>query len=336
MSTQTLDQQPVDPETNPAVPLAPPNLSKPARYWLATRPYSFTASVVPAVFGSVLALALHEGLAWSWVHFVLAVVGCVLIHTVSNLVNDIVDFDTGLDNDHNFGAANVLVQGLLTRREMIGLTIACLGGALAIGVYFALVAGPFVWALVGFGVLSAIFYTAPPFKLKYRGWGDIQVVLSFGILMMLGAYYTQAYPVAEVSWASAALWTVVAASLPLSLLVDAILQANNHRDLHTDPQFGANTLAARLGEGGSLAFFYALVLGAYAITVALVVFGVLSAWTLLSFLSLPLALKVLRKARGRETLAKDDFGLIVMETAQLHLAFGVLMIAGTLLDAWVG
>ncbi|MDX1530182.1 MAG: prenyltransferase, partial [Rhodothermales bacterium] len=317
----------------------------PKRFFLATRPYSYTASLVPAVLGSVVALDLHggaAGFAFDWLHFALAVVGCVLIQIVANVINDVVDYDTGLDNAENFGAMNVLVQGLTTRKEMLVLTAVTFAAALAIGAYFIAVCGEVVAWLVGIGALTAVFYTAPPLKLKYRGWGDVLVIGCFGILMTLGAYYTQAYtlygpgaPFSE-SLFSPALWTIVLIAVPISLLVDAILQANNHRDREQDLAYGARTVAVRMSEGASLRFQYVLVFGAYAVLALIVALGFVTPLALLAYLTLPLALKNLKLIRSKGTVPMEQYGMLPMVFAQLHLAFGALMVVGLLLGYVLG
>ncbi len=65
-------------------------------------------------------------------------------------------------------------------------------------------------------------------------------------------------------------------------------------------------------------------------------FGLLSAWTLLVFLSLPLALRNLRDiwSSGKESVRELTY--LVVRTAQLHLIFGVLLSVGTVVSALTG
>lgn len=307
------------------------NASRPApRVWLlALRPFSFTASIVPAVYGGLLAPALRgrDGIPdfhFSIVNFLVTIVGCVAIHAASNLVNDFFDFRSGIDQPDNFGSVNVLVRKLMTPMDVSleaggAFVLAC-----ACGLYLTLQAGPAAqWpllALIVFGALSAYFYTAPPFALKNRGFGDVQVMLSFALLMVFGAFFVQAKTLS---------WLPFIAALPIGLLVVDILHINNLRDRITDRAAGITTLAIALGNSGAKRLHHLYVGAAYATTVLLAAFSLLSPWTLLVFASVPAALKL---GRAVQTFGAPDVDpMIVVKTARFHALFGTLLILGLLI-----
>ena len=76
-------------------------------------------------------------------------------------------------------------------------------------------------------VAAGYFYTASPFSLAYRGLGEVVVFVFMGPVIVVGAYYVQTE-----AWA----WEPFVASLPIGLLVAAILHANNVRDIENDRQ----------------------------------------------------------------------------------------------------
>jgi 1,4-dihydroxy-2-naphthoate octaprenyltransferase len=298
--------------------------------WLvALRPFSFTASIVPAVFGALLALTLHgrDGagdVRFDPVAFAVTVLGCVAVHAASNLVNDFFDYRTGVDRPENFGSVNVLVRATMTPAELSREAAIAFGIAVACGVYLTFHAGAAKWPLVGlivFGALSAYFYTAPPLALKNRGFGDVQVMLSFALAMVFGAYYVQARALS---------WLPVIDALPIGFLVVDILHINNLRDLTTDRAAGISTLAIALGAGGAKALHHVYVAGAYVATVGLVVAGLLPPWALAVFASLPAAATLGRAVQGLGAPAIDP--LIVVKTARFHALFGVLLILGLVLS----
>jgi 1,4-dihydroxy-2-naphthoate octaprenyltransferase len=300
-------------------------------WWIAFRPYSFTASVIPAVAGAVIALVMRaQGLVnfeFSVLNFVLCILGCVSIHIVTNLVNDYYDHKTGLDNQENFGALNILVQGALTPKQVaIGAVVAFVV-ALGIGAYFIIDAkeqAHILIYLVLFGALSAYFYTAPPLSLKYRGLGDLQVILSFATLMMFGAYFVQA---------KAFSWLPILYSIPIGLLVDDILHINNLRDIPADKKANISTLAIWLGENGSKKLHYLLSFGAYLTLILLVLFASLTPFVLLALLSLPAAVKLSKEVQALTQPNVDP--MIVARAAQLHAQFGALMIIGLIIGIFV-
>ncbi|MFQ3597479.1 MAG: 1,4-dihydroxy-2-naphthoate octaprenyltransferase [Chloroherpetonaceae bacterium] len=300
-------------------------------WWIAFRPFSFTASVIPAVMGAVIALVMRaQGLMnfeFSVLNFVLCILGCVAIHIVTNLVNDYYDHKTGLDNKDNFGALNILVQGALSPKQVATGAIVAFLVALAIGAYFIIDAkeqAHVLIYLVLFGALSAYFYTAPPLSLKYRGLGDLQVILSFATLMMFGAYFVQTK---EFSWLP------ILYSIPIGLLVDDILHINNLRDIPADRKANISTLAIWLGENGAKKFHYLLSFGAFVSLPLLVLFAKLTPFALLAFLALPAAIKLSKEVQALQQPNVDP--MIVARAAQLHAQFGVLMILGLIIGIFV-
>ncbi len=65
-------------------------------------------------------------------------------------------------------------------------------------------------------------------------------------------------------------------------------------------------------------------------------FGLLSAWTLLVFLSLPLAFRNLRDIWSSGEESVKELTYLVVRSAQLHLIFGVLLSAGIVVSALIG
>jgi 1,4-dihydroxy-2-naphthoate octaprenyltransferase len=299
----------------------------PAVWLLALRPFSFTASIVPAAYGGLLALALRgrfgiPDFRFDGVSFFVTIVGCVAVHSASNLVNDFFDYRSGVDRADNFGAVNVLVRRLLSPMQVSLEAGAAFALAAVCGLYLALQAGSAKWPLIAltvFGALSAYFYTAPPFAFKNRGFGDVQVMLSFALAMVLGAFYVQAHALS---------WLPVIDALPIGLLVVDILHINNLRDLATDRAAGITTIAIALGDRGAQRLHHAYVAAAYVVTAGLVAASLLSPWTLLVFASVPAALKLGRAVQAVGPRTVDP--MIVVKTARFHALFGGLLILGVL------
>ena len=145
-----------------------------ATWLLALRPFSFTASVVPAIYGGLVACWLRgragiPDFRFDAIAFAITVVGCVAVHAASNLVNDFFDHRSGVDQPGNFGAVNVLVRKVMTPRQVSLEATGAFALAVLCGTYLTLHAGAAKWPLVGlivFGALSAYFYTAPPFAFR--------------------------------------------------------------------------------------------------------------------------------------------------------------------------
>ena len=294
-----------------------------ALWWRAVRPFAFPVSIVPPVLGGTVAVVENPDLPFGVLRFVLAGIGCMVAHTGANLLSDYYDYKARVDREGTFGSSGLLVEEIMRPEQIrrggwIALFVA--GG---IGAYFVVFTpnGLFLLWLILIGGAFGVFYTAGPVEFKYRALGDVAVFVSFGPAMVLGAYYVQAHHFS---------WGPVLYALPVGLLVDAILHSNNLRDIQNDKVVHIKTVPILIGERRAKIMYYGLVFGAYGLTLLLVGLDQFPLFTLLTLLSLPLAIKVVNMVRRKDALPPEKFAMIDAATAQLHLTFGILMILGLL------
>lgn len=280
---------------------------------LASRPRTLPAATVPVIVGTAAAYSVHRA---AYGPALAALAGALLIQIGANFANDVFDFKKGADTSERLGPTRATQAGLISPRQMyfgMGLVF---GLAVVFGFYLLAVGG---WPIVAIGllsILSAMAYTGGPYPLGYHGLGDLFVFLFFGLVAVCGTFYVQALAVAPVAWIAA---------LPVGFLAVAILVVNNLRDIATDAKAGKRTLAVRLGRKGAEAEYAVLVFAAYLVPVAGSMLRVVSFWTLLSWLTLPLAVGLWRRVRTEEGRALNP---VLGETARLELLFGVLFAAG--------
>ncbi len=178
------------------------------------------------------------------------------------------------------------------------------------------------WPIVAIGlaaVASGIAYTGGPWPLGYHGLGDLFVFIFFGVVAVVGTFYLQAGMVNNAA---------IMASMPVAMLVTAILVVNNLRDVNTDRRAGKRTLAVRFGSAATRWQYSVLVLGAYLIAPALWLAGATSLWAMLPWLTLPLGLRLVRYVWQNDGA---PLNLALRQTAALHLFFGVLLAASFVL-----
>lgn len=299
-----------------------------ALWWKAVRPFAFTVSLIPPLLGSVIALIDNPGLKLDLFRFLLTGIGCMTAHAGANLLSDYYDYRAGVDRDGTFGSSGLLVAGVMAPSQTLkgGWVALIMAGLIGAYLVYVTPGGLFLVGLVALGGGFGVFYTAGPLALKYRALGDVAVFFSFGPAMVLGAYFVQAHRFS---------WLPVLCALPIGLLVDAILHSNNLRDIADDGAVNIKTVPILIGERRAKAIYYALVFGAYGVTLLLVAFAGLSLFSLMVLFSLPLAVKTARMVRHKDELPPGEFAVIDGATAQLHLAFGLLMVLSLVLHLLV-
>jgi len=295
----------------------------PLAVWLqAVRAFSFPAAIVPVAVGTVLAAHFDGPVAWWLVPFV--AVASVLMQAGTNLVSDYFDYLKGVDKDYTYGSSGVLTAGLLSPTQVLVGGFAVFAVACGIGLLFIALRGWPILLLGLVGLLGGIFYTARPVGYKYLALGDALVFTLMGPLMVIGSYFvlTDSYS-----------HSVLIVSLPVGCLVAAILHANNMRDIQHDRDAQVRTVASLLGHNRSRLEYYALVGGAYVAVVGMILGGLVGPWGLLVFVTAPLAFKNFRRVVHSRPQQPESIATLDVQTAQLHLAFGLVFATAILLGA---
>lgn len=276
----------------------------PALLWRATRAYSLPASVVPVLLGTVLAArgAAGFGAGFSWLVFSVTLVGAVLAHFGANVLNDYFDFVKGVDTRPEHGSG-VLTRGEMTARQAVGFALLLFAAAGFCALFLLHRNGRAVLLLGSVGLACAVLY--PAFLKKY-GLGDLLIVLAFGVGLTLGAYAVQTGDNGLRAW-----MYVVLYSVPICLLVDAILHANNLRDAADDRAARVRTLATVLPPKFGQAWQILLLFGPLLFVIAGVATRFLPVWSLAALLAAPILVSAARSGS-------------VPGTAQAHLVFGLL------------
>lgn len=288
----------------------------------AVRPPFFTASIIPVLLA--LAFALWKEDKVSWLLFPLMLLSTVFLQAGTNTINDYYDFKKGIDKKTTFGSSRVLVDGLLTPEQLLKETFVLFGICAVLGLIIVAFRGVPLLIMGAIGILGGYFYSAKPVGLKYRGLGDISVFILMGPLLVVSAYYaiTGIYN-AE----------VIYASLPVGFLVAAILHANNLRDIVYDKSSGIKTVALTFGLKSAKAEYHFLLAAAFVSVLVMVISGVLPLFSLGVFISLPFAVKNMAAIAQAKEDTLEKVAAMDIRTAQLHMAFGMLLILSLFLAA---
>jgi len=291
---------------------SPPRLAVAVR---AARPWSFPATVSPVLFGSALAFQVED--SFGPLKLLLTLGTTLGVHAAGNLMNTLFDFRNGFDGEGS--SDQTLVTGALNESQVVQLIWASYGlSALCLAPLSLLSKAPALHLSLAaaLGAASAFVYTGGP-GLKYKALGDVLITSTFGPLLVGFAYMTQAGAIPGLR--------LLLPALALSAPIEAILHANNARDVDEDARNGVVTLAQMLGPRHSFGFYAALM--ATPLVYAAVQACTRSALGGLPLLAAPLAAELVGQFKRGEMVG------LPKRTAKFQVALGALMVAAALIPS---
>jgi 1,4-dihydroxy-2-naphthoate octaprenyltransferase len=259
-------------------------------WFLAARPKTLAAAVVPVLVGTSLAVNAHTPLHWQ--PFLFALGGALFIQIGTNLVNDALDFKRGADTHERLGPMRVTQAGLLSANAVLVGAYVSFGLAALCGIPLIVRGG---WPIVVIGVASivaAYAYTGGPYPLAYHGLGEVFVLVFFGLTAVGGSYYLQRLTIDI---------PALLAGFVCGALAVILLAINNLRDIPNDRASNKRTLAARFGERfarGEIEW------AAMLVYLATIVLAYVRDWHLLApLLTMPLAVALVQRVKHSDGAA---------------------------------
>lgn len=282
--------------------------------WQLFRPHTLTASFVPVTIGT--ALALPDGL-FHFDLFLIMLAASILIQASTNMFNEYFDFKRGLDHAGSVGIGGAIVRDGMQPKLVLRLALSLLGIAFLLGLILCFRT---TWWLLPVGLACAItgyLYSGGPAPISATPFGELVAGISMGLVIIAISFFLQTGMVAL---------KAVLVSIPTSVLIGAILMANNIRDLEDDKKNGRRTLAILLNREKATYFLTGMFAFSYLWIILLIFSGIVSPWALTSFASMPLAVQA---ARGffRHTTAETLMPAMVA-TAKTNTLFGFFLSAG--------
>ncbi|WP_102026316.1 1,4-dihydroxy-2-naphthoate polyprenyltransferase [Salirhabdus sp. Marseille-P4669] len=282
--------------------------------WQLTRPHTLTATFVPVLIGTALAMHYVEidlGL------FFAMLFACLLIQIATNMFNEYYDFKRGLDTEESVGIGGAIVRDGLKPKTVLQLALACYGVALLIGIYICMNSS-WILALIGLaGMAVGYLYTGGPLPISSTPFGELMAGLCMGSAFILISFFIQAKEINVDS---------ILISIPVAILVGAINMSNNIRDREGDQKSGRKTLAILLGHDKAVSALGVMFVIAYLWIVGLVIMGEISPWSLIVFLSAPKPIKAIKGFIGKSV--PMQMMPAMKATAQTNTIFGFLLTIG--------
>jgi len=251
------------------------------KLWLAAiKPPMYSVAIMPIWVGTAVAFA--ETKVFNQAIFALFVTAAILILAWENISNDVFDSETGIDQNKHHSLVNLTGN----KQLVFWLGNLCLGlgllGIIAIAFWQQdLTIMGIILLCCGLGYA----YQGPPFRLGYQGLGEILCFFAFGPLGMTAAYYSQTQ-----TWSI----TNLAASVILGIATSLILFCSHFHQVEDDIAAGKRSPIVRLGTQMGAKVLIWFTGSIYPLVLLFIVLGTFPVWTLLSWLSLPFAIKLCR------------------------------------------
>jgi 1,4-dihydroxy-2-naphthoate polyprenyltransferase len=285
---------------------------------VATRPRTLLVAISPVLVGAALGF-LRTG-AIDPVAAVLVFGASLLMQLITNMQNDVgYTVRGGESSGTRTGLPRATANGWLSIGQvrlaivLMAVVATCLG--LALAAYRG-------WPVLAIGVsslLAALAYMGGPKPIAYTPFGELTVFVFFGLVAVIGSEWVLTGSVGAPG---------VLASVAIGALAAAALAVNNHRDIAHDRQVGRRTLAAIVGEGGSLRVYTALLLLPFVLLPAMA--GLARSPALL--LPLVLAPGAIQLRHAFVTCPRGvAFNQVLFRTFKLELRFAALLSAGAVL-----
>lgn len=291
-------------------------LNSPAAWLLATRPKTLTGAATPVMIGAAWAYH-HVGQQLAPVPVVLCLLFAMAMQVTANYVNDYFDFVKGTDTPDRLGPRRACAQGWVTPRAMrAAIGLSTLLSALA-GAPLVLYGGV---EMVLIGMVCIVFCFLYTTHLSYMGWGDVLVLVFFGLVPVALTYALgcgislQQLPV-----------DVWLAALACGMVIDTLLIVNNYRDVENDTRAGKRTIIVRLGAEKGRKLYLMAGVGAWFI-------GMYQAVTEVPMLSLTLLPYLLLHVFTYRKMVRINKGKalngVLADTARNMFLYGLLTAAG--------
>lgn len=305
-------------------------MSKLQLFMKASRIQVIPVMLIPVVLGAL------GSYAWDGIFhpllLLITLIGSASAHLFSNMINDLWDYRSGVDVAAKETSGTIstnsgfLANGVMKESTFSIITWTLFGIGMLCAVILSLISGWWAFVLGLLGGLIAYFYVGPPLKFGYRGkgYGEIAILLSFGVLPIAGSYYVQT---------GSFDYRAILLSLPIGLLTTLLLF--NHHFLHwqTDKQAGKKTLVVVWGEERALRFSKMLLFLAYGTLILCVVLYILPIYALLALVTaIPLYMTYGRLNRGKQALG---FLPLMKASLQASIRCGAIMMIALLIHGLI-
>lgn len=251
---------------------------------------------------------------------VLSLIGLLLLHISTNVLNEYYDYKSGIDFDTEktpfSGGSGILISEQLPAKVSLLMGITSFILAIPIGIYFVLTIGLKILPIFLIGSIFVLFYTSHLAKIGY-GISEISAGLGLGTLPIIGTYVI----ISEFYSFSA-----IYASIPSGILVANLLFLNEFPDTEADRKGGRKTLPVVFGKDKSAILYSILTSFVYIWIIVGISFRIIPVHTIVALLTLPFSIKSIKGAFAHKQkerfLSAQGTNVLVVLITQFLLGVG--------------
>lgn len=286
-------------------------------------------SLIPLIFSIIWSIQYIEINKINIEVIAMIIISSLSLHSAANTINDFFDWKSKADKiNHDYlitntGGSRAIELQIITPKKMLNLSIILLSISVISGFYIINKCGITVLNIGLIALFGVIFYTSPPIYLSSkRGAGELLHILCLGPLFVIGTTFclTKYFSVNE-----------FIIGLPIGILITSCLWANEYPDIKSDSITGKNNLVVIMGKKNFNIILFIMIISSY---ISIIIFVFLlnnSKLFLITFLSLPTAIKIIKKS----SKLKNNFKLInniCFLTFKLYILFNLLLIIATVIN----
>lgn len=290
--------------------------SKRKLWYAAIKPPMYTVAVTPITVGTAVAYGQTQQINGGI--YGLFLIAAIAIIAWLNLSNDVFDSETGIDKNKAHSVVNLTGNKTLIFWISNCFLLLGIGGILSIAY---LQQDWMVLALILLACALGYTYQGPPFRLGYQGLGELICFFTFGPLAIAAAHYSQTQTFSL---------SILPVSVFMGISTSIILFCSHFHQVADDLAAGKRSPIVRIGTANGVKVLAASTLSLYGLILIGCLTNALSPCTLLVFLSLPIALKLINYVEKYHN-QPDKVSNCKFIAVKLHFWTGLLLSLGLIL-----
>lgn len=288
-------------------------------YFLCARPHTFPATFAPILVGSSFSTHFIDN--FNKFNFFLFLIICLLIQAATNLFNEYYDYKRGLDKVDSQGISGSILKKKLKDKDVLNVAILLYLLSFSLGILLSLLTSYYLILIGIISMFAGYFYTGGKYPIAYSPFGEIVAGFFMGILIISIAFFIQTNFINK---------EVLIISLPIFILISAILLSNNIRDLDNDKVSGRKTYAIIVGREKAIKTLVVMFFTVYVLNIVFIFFKYGSFFNGIVLLTIPLAIKIIKGFKNN--FDKKNMAPFMIMTAKLTILISFLMSLAYLLN----